>query len=212
MALNFGPMTNENEIMRDVWFTSDFHFGHFNIIRYCKRPFANTQEMDDAIADRVNACAKTNDVLYFLGDFCMGKAEQITAYRKRLACRTIHFTEGNHDRTARKLQHLFASWETLSEINVVKQRIVLCHYAMRVWPHHAQGAWHLYGHSHGNLPDEPLSLSLDVGVDTHDFRPWHFDEIEAIMKAKAAARASNLQAERRAVLSELAGYDQEIGI
>ncbi len=119
------------------------------------------------------------------------------------ACRTIHFTEGNHDKTARKLQHLFASWETLSEINVVKQRIVLCHYAMRVWPHHAQGAWHLYGHSHGNLPDEPLSLSLDVGVDTHDFRPWHFDEIEAIMKAKAAARESNLQAERRAVLSEL---------
>jgi len=96
----------------------------------------------------------------------------------------------------RKLQHLFASWETLSEINVVKQRIVLCHYAMRVWPHHAQGAWHLYGHSHGNLPDEPLSLSLDVVVDTHDFRPWHFDEIEAIRKAKAAARESNLQAER----------------
>ena len=205
-------MTNENEIMRDVWFTSDFHFGHFNIIRYCNRPFANIQEMDDAIADRVNACVKTNDVLYFLGDFCMGKAEQITAYRKRLACRTIHFTEGNHDRTVRKLQHLFASWETLSEINVVKQRIVLCHYAMRVWPHHAQGAWHLYGHSHGNLPDEPLSLSLDVGVDTHDFRSWHFDEIATVMKTKAAARESNLQAERRAVLSELADYDQEIGI
>jgi hypothetical protein len=51
-----------------------------------------------------------------------------------------------------------------------------------------------------------------VGVDTHDFRPWHFDEIATVMKAKAAARASNLQAERRAVLSELAGYDQEIGI
>lgn len=54
--------------------------------------------------------------------------------------------------------------------------------------------------------------SLDVGVDTHDFRPWHFDEIETIMKAKAAARESNLQAERRAVLSELADYDQEIGL
>jgi hypothetical protein len=51
-----------------------------------------------------------------------------------------------------------------------------------------------------------------VGVDTHDFRLWHFDEIETIMKAKAAARESNLQAERRAVLSGLADYDQEIGI
>jgi hypothetical protein len=49
-------------------------------------------------------------------------------------------------------------------------------------------------------------------VDTHDFRPWHFDEIATVMKTKAAARESNLQAERRAVLSELADYDQEIGI
>ena len=49
--------------------------------------------------------------------------------------------------------------------------------------HH--GAWHLYGHSHGNLPDTRTSLSMDVGVDTHDFRPWHFDEINLLMTEKA---------------------------
>lgn len=179
--------------MSDAWFTSDFHFGHFNIIRYCNRPFRNTQEMDDEITECVNACVKPNDVLYFLGDFCLGRAEQVAAYRKRLACRTIHFIEGNHDKTTRKQQQLFASWNVLSEVNVARQRIVLCHYAMRVWPHHAQRAWHLYGHSHGNLPDEPRSLSIDVGVDTHDFRPWHFEEIQAVMKDKAATRERNAQ-------------------
>src|SRR5579875_2204063 len=97
---------NENQSMSSVWFTADFHFGHFNIIRYCNRPFANTQEMDEAICEHVNACAKPNDTLYFLGDFCLGGPDRVTAYRKRLACRTIHFIEGNHDRTARKLQHL----------------------------------------------------------------------------------------------------------
>jgi len=66
--------------------------------------------------------------------------------------------------------------------------------------------------SHGNLPDEPLALSLDGGVDTHDFRPWHFEEIQDVMKAKAVARESNARIERRAVLAELAAYDQEIGI
>jgi len=95
------PEINENESMRDVWFTADFHFGHFNIIQYCNRPFANSQEMDDVICERVNACAKPSDVLYFLGDFCLGGPERVFAYRKRLACRTIHFIEGNHDRTAR---------------------------------------------------------------------------------------------------------------
>jgi calcineurin-like phosphoesterase family protein len=89
--------------MSSVWFTADFHFGHFNIIRYCNRPFAISEEMDSVICERVNACAKPNDVLYFLGDFCLGGPERVTAYRKRLACRTIHFIEGNHDRTARKL-------------------------------------------------------------------------------------------------------------
>lgn len=196
--------------MRNIWFTSDFHFGHFNIIRYCNRPFGNTQEMDDVIAERMNACAKPNDVLYFLGDFCMGRVEQVAAYRKRLACKTIHFIEGNHDKTTRKQQQLFAFWGVLLELNVAKQRIVLCHYAMRVWPHHAQGAWHLYGHSHGNLTDEPLSLSMDVGVDTHDFRPWHFDEIQTVMNVKAEARQA--RKERLAALAELVVYDREIGI
>jgi calcineurin-like phosphoesterase family protein len=51
------------------------------------------------------------------------------------------------------------------------------------WPQHRRGAWHFYGHSHGNLLDDLHSLSIDVGVDTHDFRPWHFDEIQAAMKA-----------------------------
>lgn len=144
--------------------------------------------MDDAIADGINAYVKPNDALYFLGDFCLGRAERVIAYRKRLACRTIHFIEGNHDKVARMQQHFFASWSVLSEINISKQRIVLCHYALRVWPRHVQGAWHLYEHSHGNLPDDSRSLSIDVGVDTHAFRPWQFDELQAVMKARIAAR------------------------
>jgi calcineurin-like phosphoesterase family protein len=174
--------------MADIWFTSDFHFGHFNIIRYCNRPFTTTDEMDACIVDRMNQCVKPNDTLYFLGDFCMGSIEKVAAYRKRLNCKKIHFIEGNHDKVTRKLQKVFVSWSSMSEIHVGKQGIILCHYAMRVWLHHGRGTWQLYGHSHSNLPDEPLSLSMDVGVDTHDFRPWQFEEVQAIMKAKAFAR------------------------
>jgi len=48
---------------------------------------------------------------------------------------------------------------------------------------------HIYGHSHGRLPEVPHSLSMDVGVDTHDFRPWRYDEIADIMRKKTEARA-----------------------
>jgi calcineurin-like phosphoesterase family protein len=185
-------------MMADIWFTSDFHLGHSNIIRFCKRPFANAHEMNEAIVERMNSCVKPDDTLYFLGDFCLGSPRYVTEYRERLACKTIHFIEGNHDKTPRKLQHFFASWNLLAEVYVGKRSIVLCHYAMRVWPHHARGAWHLYGHSHGNLPDDPLALSMDVGVDSHDFRPWHFDEIQTVMKAKADARQEHLRKKQAA--------------
>ena len=75
-------------IMADTWFTSDFHLGHFNIIRYCNRPFADTREMDEVIVDRLNALVKPNDTLYFLGDFCLGKHDNVAAYRNRLACKS----------------------------------------------------------------------------------------------------------------------------
>jgi hypothetical protein len=64
---------------------------------------------------------------------------------------------------------------------------------MKVWPNHSRGAWQLYGHSHGNLPDDPISLSMDVGVDSHDFRPWHFDEIQVVMRGKAEAKAAHME-------------------
>ncbi|MGA7343704.1 MAG: hypothetical protein WBE72_01280 [Terracidiphilus sp.] len=51
-----------------------------------------------------------------------------------------------------------------------------------------------------------------MGVDTHEFRPWHFDEIQAVMQPKAVAREAKIQTERRAALADLAAYDQEIEI
>jgi calcineurin-like phosphoesterase family protein len=123
----------------------------------------------------------------------MGGPKAVAFYRDQIACKTIHFIDGNHDRTARKLPQIFTSWSSLAEIKVGNQGIVLCHYAMKVWPQHSRGTWQLYGHSHGNLPDDPLSLSMDVGVDSHDFRPWHFDEIQAVMKVKAEAKAKHIE-------------------
>ncbi len=170
--------------MANTWFTADFHLGHSNIIRYCGRPFRATDEMDEAILNRLNTSVKERDSLYYLGDVCLGSSEHAREYRRRIRCKNIYFIEGNHDACTRKIQGEFLWWKQLAEITVGVQRIVLCHYAMRVWHHGGRGAWQLYGHSHGRLPEAPTMLSMDVGVDTHDFRPWHFDEIKDAMEAK----------------------------
>ncbi|MFT5024909.1 MAG: calcineurin-like phosphoesterase family protein, partial [Candidatus Azotimanducaceae bacterium] len=41
--------------------------------------------------------------------------------------------------------------------------------------HH--GNWHLYGHSHGTLPDLEDQLCFDVGVDCHDFYPLAYEDV-----------------------------------
>ena len=171
--------------MPDIWFTADFHLGHQNIIRYCNRPFATVSETDDQILVRMNACATEADTLFFPGDFCRGTGKEALAYRRRIRSKNIFFIEGNHDAGAKKIGTEFGWWKQLAEVKVGDQLIVLCQYAMRVWHHSFRGSWHLYGHSHGRLPDDPAALSMDVGVDTHDFRPWRFDEIRERMAAKA---------------------------
>ena len=55
---------------------------------------------------------------------------------------------------------------------------------MRIWRSDFRGTWHLYGHSHGNLPDKEDRLAFDVGVDCHNFYPLSYDEVKAIMKTK----------------------------
>lgn len=126
---------------------------------------------------------KPADILYFLGDFCMGSHARVVAYRRRIRCNKIFAVPGNHDKEARKLKEEFSWLADLTEVSVHGQSIVLCHYALRVWNRSNRGSWHLYGHSHGRLPQVANSLSMDVGVDPHDFRPWHFDEIKALMHA-----------------------------
>jgi hypothetical protein len=44
----------------------------------------------------------------------MGGPKAVAFYRDQIACKTIHFIDGNHDGTARKVQHVFTSWSSLS--------------------------------------------------------------------------------------------------
>ena len=119
--------------MPNTWFSADFHLGHANIIRYCNRPFATVEEMDQAIVERLNVSVKRDDVLYFLGDFCMGGQQKIFAYRQRIHCKKIFAVPGNHDKQACKLKEEFSWLDNLAEVSIHGQSIVLCHYALRVW-------------------------------------------------------------------------------
>ena len=80
-----------------IFFTADLHLGHENVIQFCKRPFATTDEMDEALIGNWNSTVKAKDEVYILGDLTMRPAAEAHSYLTRLNGRK-YFIRGNHDR------------------------------------------------------------------------------------------------------------------
>jgi calcineurin-like phosphoesterase family protein len=179
----------------NLWFTSDYHIYHENILTLGKgRPFSSTEEMHAAIADRHNAVVRPGDIVYNLGDFALKiQWEEAYRFRQRLVGNQ-YFIEGNHDSVAREMVRnhpdCFVWYRHLETIRPKIDGIppiTMCHYAMRTWPGSHKGNWQLYGHSHNMLKEEPNWLSFDVGVDCWDFSPVSIEEVRKKMKSKMPA-------------------------
>ena len=138
--------------------------------------------MDEALIRNWNSVVGPSDVVWHLGDFSMG-TKGAEEYLNRLSGQ-INLIVGNHDKKALRIRDRFASVSNLRRISVDDETIVLCHYAMKVWEYSHHGSWHLYGHSHGNLPDDKTSLSLDVGVDCWNFTPVSMAQLRERMSRK----------------------------
>jgi calcineurin-like phosphoesterase family protein len=177
--------------LSDIWFTSDHHWGHANIIRFSQRPFADVEDMDEALVQRWNGVVKKGDTVYHVGDIFLYKdLQRAHAIRDRLNGQ-ICLIKGNHESVALRMKDRFAWVKEYAEVKIPdpdapggERLIVLCHYAFRVWNKSHHGSWHLYGHSHGSLPDDPNALSFDVGVDCHDYTPVSYGRVKEIMATK----------------------------
>lgn len=173
-----------------IWFTSDTHFGHANIIKYSNRPFTDVNEMNEALIRNWNDCVKDGDDIYHLGDFAFMTFDKFRQLIYRLNG-NIHFIRGNHDKMIDQnknslLKGRFSSIQDYKELKVDGKMIVLFHYGQRVWNKSHHGSIHLYGHSHGSLP--PHGKSVDVGVDckeiTHEYRPVSVEEVFKYMETR----------------------------
>ncbi|MFW9875180.1 MAG: hydrolase [Candidatus Thorarchaeota archaeon] len=167
--------------MSKKFYTGDWHFFHYNIMKYCNRPFLDLEHMHESIIENVNKIVKKNDLLYVLGDvsFYSEKAYPLVARMNGKK----HLLIGNHD--AKNISK-WDLWESVShylEIRDKGYRIVMCHYPFVTWRRSAHGSIHLHGHSHGNLRmsvagDHHINYGrrIDVGVDCWGFCPITIDE------------------------------------
>lgn len=84
-----------------LFFWSDQHFGHQNIIKYCDRPFENKQEMAQVLFDRYCEKVGDEDVVVFGGDFMMADKDQSRAFLEKMPGLKVCVV-GNHDFSTKK--------------------------------------------------------------------------------------------------------------
>lgn len=179
-----------------LWFISDTHFYHENIIKYCSRPFKNAIEMNEQLILNWNKIVKYDDDIIIAGDFIhTGNIEKITNLMSRLNG-SKWLTFGNHD-YQNKLERgeickLFDyhCWDSMDfeikddELEDGFMKFHINHYPCEYW---TRNAVHLHGHVHSG----PLSTSrevckfhpmkYDIGVDNNNYKPISYEEIKIII-------------------------------
>ena len=185
-----------------VWFTSDTHFGHENIIRFCNRPFSNAQEMNAELIRRWRDPVPEDGIEFHLGDFAHGSSRLWNHILCVLPGRK-YLILGNHDMksVSQGFMSLFELVTQQMTIRVGGQTIVLNHNPFLCYGGSYRNVWQLFGHVHSGPVshtgiDHPrlnmlFPLQYDVGVDNNNFRPVSFAEVKAKIEAQvAAAKAS----------------------
>ena len=177
--------------MGNTYFTSDTHYGHKNILKFCpeSRPFTDVDEMNEALVDRWNAVVNHDDEVYHLGDVSFTKEGKTLGILSRLNG-TKYLVEGNHDKLSPEMRAQWAWVKDYHELKLNGKKLIMFHYPIEYWNGgHYKGdrqTWHLHGHSHGGSTFKPGRL--DVGVDTvwsghRTLDPWSFEEVAAFMEA-----------------------------
>lgn len=172
----------------NVYFISDLHIGHKNILKHSPKRIEVMELVDEDdveghdrwIVEMWNNTVQRGDHVYVLGDFIMtnrNSAVRILHNLKKKGCH-IHLIVGNHDKSTYKLDNMFESIDLIKVVDFKKTifpfldedfTCVMCHYPMKSWPRKCHGSVNLFGHIHDNSPwvdTETDDLCLNVGLDT----------------------------------------------
>jgi calcineurin-like phosphoesterase family protein len=183
-----------------IYYTSDLHLGHANIIRLCNRPFSDVDEMNAELIANWNAKVTNGDTVYICGDLMFRSATDPELFLTQLKGKK-HLIVGNHDGAWMKkveLPKYFKSVEKLKDFSNGKCKITLCHYPMMSF----EGKYLIHGHIHNNKNDTYWKLlremenALNASVEINGYAPASFDELIANNQAvkdedKALEKAVN---------------------
>lgn len=184
------------------WFTSDWHLGHENIIRFCGRPFDNARQMDECLLDYHNQFVKPEDHYTNLGDVTLGRGgkvqqdEFLALIKKFNGHGRLHL--GNHDHFpikvyAQAFEKVYATWRD-------EQGLLFSHMPIHAGSIGSAQA-NIHGHIHQNTSPPPvvwigndgkkwIKPYVNICVEKTNYHPIHYDEV---MQRVSLARENYLK-------------------
>lgn len=173
--------------MSNIWFASDHHFGHKNIIKFtgpngdpARSIFESIEEHNEALVENHNAVVDKNDRVYLLGDVCWNSAA--IKYLKALKGNKV-LVMGNHD------QQKVTSY--LGSVNSVKGAMtlqkpkhgisaILTHIPVHPCQLEYRFNCNIHGHMHSFNINDPKYIN--VSMEQINYTPISLDELAIKLK------------------------------
>lgn len=157
-----------------LFVTSDQHWGHKNIVLYCKRPFKSVEEMNQTMIERWNSVVSDNDTVLHLGDFALNLTTIQTQRLRDKLNGDIILVPGNHDYSTRlRDANIFILDSFFSEgVTINIGNLIFSHRPLLNIP----GS---FVNVHGHIHDKPsYGKYLNVCVDVTNYTPLSFKEVK----------------------------------
>jgi calcineurin-like phosphoesterase family protein len=184
--------------MVNIWFISDTHFNHANILKFttydghpCRPGFENVEHMNEVMIERWNKKVAQRDKIYHLGDIAFGRPDDYQKIMARLNGEK-RLVMGNHDHfdmhNYTKYYRIEPCWRQFKDMAIP----FICSHA----PLHpdeiradkkGRKVYNVHGHTHNNIIKQhgsqvPDDRYVNICVEHTDYTPIHIDELLKRMK------------------------------
>lgn len=167
-----------------IYYISDLHFGHRNVIGMDGRPFETIEEMDETLIRLWNERVTDEDDVYIVGDFAYRNGNTAVWYLRQLKGRK-HLIIGNHDGNTladTKAMAYFSAVEKMLKIEDNGRSVCLCHFPVAQWDGKRRGGYHVHGHLHIRRDEvyefmSRFDRALNAGCMLNGYRPVTLEEL-----------------------------------
>ena len=174
-----------------TYFISDTHFNHKNIIKYCKRPFKDVEEMNKVLIENWNNTVTDFDTVFHLGDVALTSESDMKELIPKLKGKKF-LIRGNHDKKSIEFfRSVGFGFIPENPLKLNNEKLILSHKPLKD-TEIPKGYVNVHGHIHNNplhkvnpitnemeYPEDSYSekLHINVSVDVIGFKPISLKEL-----------------------------------